>query len=73
MERSNLFDFKEKKYFYWMSFSAFNLAIQLRPDILNQRNSCGPGQTYQLISKFISKEKLNVYLNYEDFKKYELR
>ena len=56
-----------------MSFSAFNLAIQLRPDILNQRNSCGPGQTYQQISKFISKEKLNVYLNYEDFKKYELR
>ncbi len=59
--------------FYWMSFSAFNLAIQLRPDILNKRNSCGPGQTYQQISRFVSKENLNVYLNYEDFKKYELK
>ena len=59
--------------FYWMSFSAFKLAIQLRPDILNKRNSCGPGQTYLQISKYISKNKLNVYLNYNDFKKYELR
>ena len=59
--------------FYWMSFSAFNLAIQLRPDILNKRNSCGPGQTYQQISRFISKENLNIYLSYEDFKKYELK
>tara|TARA_B100000963_G_scaffold102201_1_gene88447 strand:+ start:58 stop:1536 length:1479 start_codon:yes stop_codon:yes gene_type:complete len=59
--------------FYWMSFSAFNLAIQLRPDILNKRNSCGPGQTYQQISRFIPKENLNVYLTYEDFKKYELK
>ena len=56
-----------------MSFSAFKLAIQLRPDILNKRNSCGPGQTYLQISKYISKNKLNVYLNYNDFKKYELR
>tara|TARA_Y100000996_G_scaffold413506_1_gene401908 strand:+ start:4781 stop:6259 length:1479 start_codon:yes stop_codon:yes gene_type:complete len=66
----NLFSAKS---FYWMSFSAFNLAIHLRPDILNQRNSCGPGQTYEQISKFIPKDKLNVYLNYQDFKKYELR
>ena len=59
--------------FYWMSFSAFKLAIQLRPDILNKRNSCGPGQTYQQISKFIPIENLNVYLSYEDFKKFELK
>lgn len=57
--------------FYWMSFSAFKLAIQLRPDILNKQNSCGPGQTYHQISKYISKSNLNVYLSYEDFKKYE--
>jgi hypothetical protein len=59
--------------FYWMSYSAFKLAIQLRPDILNKKNACGPGNTYQEISKIIPKEKLNVYLSYEDFKKYELK
>ena len=59
--------------FYWMSFSAFELAIKLRPDILNKRNACGPGNTYREISKIIPKEQLNVYLSYEDFKKYELK
>ncbi len=59
--------------FYWMSFSAFELAIKLRPDILNKRNACGPGNTYREISKIIPKKQLNVYLNYEDFKKYELK
>ena len=59
--------------FYWMSFSAFKLAIQLRPEILNKRNSCGPGQTYLQISKFIPKNKLNVYLTYDDFKNFELK
>ena len=59
--------------FYWMSYSAFKLAIQLRPDILNKKNACGPGNTYQEISKIIPKEQLNVYLSYEDFKKYELK
>jgi len=59
--------------FYWMSYSAFKLAIQLRPDILNKKNACGPGNTYQEISKIIPKEKLNVYLSYDDFKKYELK
>jgi len=56
-----------------MSFSAFELAIKLRPDILNKRNACGPGNTYREISKIIPKKQLNVYLNYEDFKKYELK
>ena len=59
--------------FYWMSFSAFKLAIQLRPEILNKRNSCGPGQTYLQISKFIPKNQLNVYLTYDDFKNFELK
>ncbi len=59
--------------FYWMSYSAFKLAIQLRPDILNKKNACGPGNTYREISKIIPKEQLNVYLSYEDFKKYELK
>lgn len=59
--------------FYWMSFSAFKMAIQLRPEIMNKRNACGPGQTYIQISKFIPKNQLNIYLTYEDFKKFELK
>lgn len=59
--------------FYWMSFSAFELAIKLRPEILNNRNACGPGNTFNQISKIIPKEQLNVYLSYEDFKENELK
>ena len=39
----------------------------------NKRNACGPGQTYIQISKFIPKNQLNIYLTYEDFKKFELK
>ena len=56
-----------------MSFSAFNLAIKLRPEILNKRNSCGPCNTYNQISKVIPKKQLNVYLSYEDFRENELK
>src|SRR6056300_697350 len=59
--------------FYWLSYSAFKLAIRLRPDILNKKNACGPGNTYLEISRIIPKEQLNIYLSYEDFKKYELK
>ena len=56
-----------------MSFSAFQLALKLRPEILNKRNACGPGNTYKQISIIIPKEQLNVYLSYEDFRKNELK
>ena len=59
--------------FYWMSFSAFELAVKLRPEILHLRNACGPGNTFHQIAKYIPKNKLNVYLGYEDFKKFELK
>ena len=59
--------------FYWMSFSAFELALKLRPEILHLRNACGPGNTFNEIAKIIPKNKLNVYLGYEDFKKFELK
>ena len=56
-----------------MSFSAFELALKLRPEILHLRNACGPGNTFNEIAKIIPKNKLNVYLGYEDFKKFELK
>ena len=57
------------KYTYGYSKHSFPFS----PDILNKRNACGPGNTYREISKIIPKEQLNVYLSYEDFKKYELK
>ena len=69
-KNSNSFDFKEKKYFYWMSFSAFKLATMRNPKILDAYHSCGPGNTYKEIKKVIKDpNKLFVYLSYEDWKK----
>ena len=69
-KNSNSFDFKEKKYFYWMSFSAFNLATKKNPNILNAYHACGPGNTYKEIKKVIKDpKKLNVFLSYEEWRK----
>ena len=70
VERTNLFDFKEKKHFYWMSFSAFNLATKRNPFILEANHACGPGNTYKEIKKVIKDpKKLNVFLSYEEWRK----
>lgn len=69
-EKTIPFDFSEKKYFFWMSFSAFNLAIKNNPAILEAYHACGPGNTYKEIKKMIKDPtKLFVYLSYEDWKK----
>ena len=70
LEKTNSFDFKEKKYFFWMSSSAFNLAVKNNPIILDAYHACGPGNTYKEIKKVIKDPtKLYVYLSYEDWKK----
>ena len=70
LEKTNSFDFKEKKYFFWMSSSAFNLAIKNNPAILDAYHACGPGNTYKEIKKVIKDPtKLYVYLSYEHWKK----
>ena len=52
-----------------MSFSAFNLAINKNPSILEAYHACGPGNTYKQIKKMIKDTaKLYVYLSYEDWK-----
>ena len=59
-----------KKYFYWMSSSAFEYAIQNFPHIIQANHACGPGNTYNQIKKIIKdKSKLQIYLSYEDWKK----
>ncbi len=40
---------ENKKYFFWMSSSAFDEGIRLYPKILNSTHFCGPGATYEHI------------------------
>ena len=59
-----------KKYFYWMSSSAFNLAIAREAKVLEGNHSCGPGNTFKEIKKMIKDPtKLTITLSYDDWKK----
>tara|TARA_Y100000590_G_scaffold10854_2_gene13372 strand:- start:10884 stop:12413 length:1530 start_codon:yes stop_codon:yes gene_type:complete len=61
---------EKKSHFYWMSSSAFKLAVANLPKILKAEHACGPGNTYKEIKKMIkNKSKLNIYLSYKDWKK----
>ena len=61
---------EKKTHFYWMSSSAFKLAVANFPKIIKAEHACGPGNTYNKIKKMIGKSKnLNIYLTYEDWKK----
>ena len=59
-------DLNEKPHFYWMSGSAFKLALKNYPKIINANHSCGPGNTLKTIKKYINKNNINVFLSYED-------
>ena len=62
-------NFKDKKYFYWMSSSAFKYAMEKNPSILEGFHSCGPGNTYNEIKKMIgAKGNLAVFLSYDTWK-----
>jgi len=61
----NLF---EAKVFFWMSFSAFQLAVKIRPEILKFDHCSGPGSTYDQLKKHIPIKKLHLFFNYKDFK-----
>ena len=56
----------DKKYFYWMSSSAFKYVKQNYPDILEANHACGPGNTFNYISKYVDKSNINIFLSYED-------
>tara|TARA_Y100001970_G_C14157137_1_gene816242 strand:- start:41 stop:1567 length:1527 start_codon:yes stop_codon:yes gene_type:complete len=61
---------ENKTHFYWMSASAFKLAVAKFPKILKAEHACGTGNTYKEINKMIkNKLKLNIYLSYDDWKK----
>ncbi len=63
-------DIDKKKYFYWMSSSAFKASIDKYPKIIEKYHFCGPGNTYNEISKILGNDKnLFVELSYDSWKK----
>ena len=59
-----------KKYFYWMSGSAFKSTLSKYPEIIDKYHFCGPGNTYNEISKLLGDNKnLFVELSYDSWKR----
>ncbi len=59
-----------KNYFFWMSSTAFILAISKEPSILNANHACGPGNTFKEIKKMIKDpSKLSIHLSYDKWRK----
>ena len=61
-------DLSEKSHFYWMSGSAFEYAIEQFPIILEKFHPCGPDNTYEIIKKNVTEDRIKIFLNYEDWK-----
>ena len=63
-------DTKEKKYFYWMSSTAFKYTLNKYPELLEKYHYCGPGNTYNEIYSILGHDKnLFVELSYDSWKK----
>ena len=63
-------DIINRKFFYWMSSSAFNYVLKRYPEIIDKHHACGPGNTYKAIKKVIKDPKhLEVALSYNAWKK----
>jgi len=65
-QTNNIEDLNKKTHFYWMSGSAFKLALKKYPKIVNAKHSCGPGNTLKTIAKYVEKNNINIFLSYED-------
>ena len=60
----------QKKFFYWMSFSAFQYILKSYPEIIDGYHACGPGNTYEALKKVIKDPKrLKIALSYNAWKK----
>ena len=69
VEEETLPNLNNKKFFYWMSSSAFKLAIAKEPIVLEAYHACGPGNTFKEIKKMIKDpKKLSVYLSYDQWR-----
>ena len=69
LEKPIKIDFNNKKFFYWMSSSAFKYVLKHNPSIVNGFHSCGPGNTYIEIKKMLGEKcNLEVFLSYDSWK-----
>lgn len=58
----------ERTHFYWMSSFAFDCIIEKYPEIKNKIHACGPGKTYDHITKTIgNSNKISKYLSINDW------
>ena len=51
---------------YAASTNAFKLVLKNYPEIINANHACGPGNTFNYISKYVDKSNINIFLSYED-------
>jgi len=65
------FDLSDKKFFYWMSASSFEYALELYPKIIDAHHACGLGSSYDIISRKISSAPMP-FVNFEDWKEFIL-
>ena len=71
LEKNNIsYNLENKKYFYWMSSSAFKYALSKYPNIRDKFHFCGPGNTYNEIKNILGKDSKNLFieLSYKDWK-----
>ena len=70
VKNEKLPSFYNKKYFFWMSSSAFKLAVNKHPKIIEANHACGPGNTFKEIKKMIKDStKLSVHMSYDQWKR----
>jgi hydroxymethylbilane synthase len=62
-------DVSNKEYFFWMSGYQFDLVVSKYPQIVERYHACGPGITYQHISKQV-KHPVDIFLSYTDWLNY---
>ena len=56
---------KDCHYFYWMSATSFQLALDEYPEIIDRKHACGLGKTYNLISQKAS--NVQPFLDFESW------
>ena len=61
-------DFEKRTHFFWTSPRLFKIAIKKFPSIKNKNHSCGMGNTYKTLYKFLG-NKVNGFLSYDEWLK----